>query len=109
MYTIYKHTNMLNNKAYIGQTSREPKNRWLNGRGYKTQPVFWRAISKYGWINFKHEILETNILTKEEADHKEIYYIKYYHTYINDKNCWGYNMTPGGKDHTKFFKYYKNI
>ena len=66
---VYKHT-APNGKVYIGITGFDPKYRWLNGRGYSMQSVFFNAIVKYGWINFKHEILFTD-LTKEDALDKE--------------------------------------
>ena len=49
----------------------EPEKRWgVNGRNYKSSPHFYSAIQKYGWDNFEHNILFTN-LTKEEACLKE--------------------------------------
>lgn len=95
-WVIYKHTNKINNKAYIGITTKKPAYRWNNGRGYSTQKIFANAIKKYGWENFSHEILESNIKTIEEANQKEKYYIAKYHTWLGDKNCMGYNKTPGG-------------
>ena len=75
-WTIYMHRNKINGKVYIGQTYKNPKDRWLNGNGYKNQ-VFYRAIEKYGWDNFEHIILEEN-LTQEEANKQEMYWINYY-------------------------------
>ena len=66
-YTIYIHKNKINNKVYIGQTSQNPKKRWDNGRGYQSSPKFYNAILKYGWDNFEHIILYTN-LTLEQAN-----------------------------------------
>ena len=92
-YTVYKHTNKVNGKSYIGQTKHEDlTRRWTGGNGYKKSPHFYRAIKKYGWNGFTHEILETG-LTKEEADEKEIYYIKHFRTTEKDH---GYNMKHGG-------------
>lgn len=53
-YLVYKHTNTINNKVYIGQTSfANPEQRWgINGEKYKTCPYFYHAILKYGWGNF---------------------------------------------------------
>lgn len=95
-FTIYCHTNKINGKKYIGITGKKPEYRWNNGKGYSAQIVFARAIEKYGWENFDHTILETNIATLEEANKKESYYISKYHTWLEDENCWGYNKTPGG-------------
>ena len=94
-YCIYKHTCKVNGKSYIGQTCSRPSRRWKgNGRGYENQ-VFGKAIQKYGWENFTHEILEKD-LTLTQANEREKYWIAYYHTYINDPKCNGYNLTPGG-------------
>ena len=60
-YTIYIHRNKINNKLYIGQTCQTPEKRWDNGRGYKTSERFYNAIQKYGWNNFEHIILYTNL------------------------------------------------
>ena len=47
-FTVYMHTNRLNNKKYIGITCQDPKKRWRNGKGYKNG-YFASAINKYGW------------------------------------------------------------
>ena len=89
-YCVYKHTSP-SNKVYIGITSMNPLRRWANGNGYRTQ-VFYRAIKKYGWDNFAHEILLDG-LTKDEAEQKEIELISYYKS--NQKE-YGYNVDNGG-------------
>lgn len=93
-YCVYCHTNIINDKKYIGQTKEHPRERrWgRNGAGYKTQPYFWRAIEKYGWDNFRSEILRDD-LTKEEADQSEIELIALYDTTNPSK---GYNLSAGG-------------
>ena len=71
MYIVYQHKNKINNKVYIGITSRTPQERWGNqGCNYKSSPYFYNSIQKYGWDNFEHNILYTD-LTKEEACKKE--------------------------------------
>ena len=91
-----------NNKRYIGITSQKPERRWRkNGDGYKDHIYFWRAIQKYGWDNFKHDILFVD-LTKEEAEQKEIELISHYNS--NDIN-FGYNMSIGGESGSKGYKY----
>lgn len=89
-YTVYMHTSP-SGKRYIGITSTSVEERWRNGDGYKTQ-IFYRAIKKYGFENFQHDILFEN-LTKEEAEQKEIELIKKYNT-TNKK--YGYNVANGG-------------
>lgn len=91
MYCVYKHT-CPKGKVYIGITKRKPQRRWKGGRGYESNRYFFRAIQKYGWDNFKHEILETN-LTQAEASERERYFIKLYNS--TDPEC-GYNIEAGG-------------
>lgn len=64
-----------------------------NGNGYKGCRYFYRAIQCYGWNNFKHEILETN-LTHDEADELEQTYIR---KYKSNDFYWGYNLEGGGR------------
>lgn len=99
-YCIYSHTNLINGKKYIGQTKYgdDPQRRWRYGSGYQDCEIFNSAIQKYGWDNFKHEILLDG-LTQEEANFYEESYIKSYHTCVIDENCWGYNATYGGDVH----------
>lgn len=97
---VYMHTNKINNKVYVGITSRKPEERWgCNGNQYskEEQPVFYNAIQKYGWDGFEHIIFAEN-LTKEDAKKTEIRLIALYKS-----NCrryknpsYGYNMTDGG-------------
>lgn len=89
-YIVYKHTSP-SNKVYIGITRQNVTNRWSNGFEYQTQQYFFRAIVKYGWINFKHEILFDG-LTKEEALSKEKELIAQYHS--SDIH-YGYNIDDG--------------
>ena len=95
---IYKATNLVNNKKYIGQT--------INSLEYRKQQhfrearnphrrnyYFHNAINKYGEDNFIFEQIDlTN--TQKELDEKERYWIKYYNS--NNKNH-GYNLDSGGK------------
>lgn len=97
-YCVYCHTNKINQKKYIGITSQKPENRWRNGKGYVNNEYFWRAINKYGWHNFSHEILYTN-LSKEKAENIEIKLIA---EYKSDDNQYGYNIEHGGNSTGKF-------
>lgn len=92
MYTAYCHTNKINGKKYVGITKKKPERRWQNGTGYKSSPHFYNAIKKYGWHNFLHEILYTD-LTKKEAEEKEVALIKEWNT---TDRCYGYNCESGG-------------
>ena len=92
-YKVYKHTSP-NGKVYIGITCRSVKERWgSNGNGYKGNTHFYNAIKKYGWDNFKHEILFDG-LSKAEACNKEIELISVYNS-TDEKH--GYNNSTGGE------------
>ena len=94
-YCVYIHTNKINGKKYVGQTvyGDNPNRRWMNGYGYQEGTYFRYAINKYGWDNFQHDIIMSN-LTKEEANNFEKMFISLLHT----NNCkFGYNLTDGGE------------
>jgi group I intron endonuclease len=91
-YIVYEHKNKINNKRYIGITCRSVQKRWQNGKGYIANEHFYRAIIKYGWEEFEHNILFC-FFSKKEAEEKEIYLIKKYKS--NDYN-FGYNIQEGG-------------
>lgn len=60
-YTVYMHVSP-SNKVYVGMTKRNPVKRWgYNGYCYKNNDHFSRAIKKYGWDNFQHLILFSNL------------------------------------------------
>ena len=108
MCGIYKITNLVNGKVYIGQTN-DIERRWKeHERTFKNNDeVLYRAMRKHGFENFSFEIL---MLCEEDLlDLMEIYYIKMYNSYIYAENSNGYNMTKGGegirgKKHSKKFK-----
>jgi group I intron endonuclease len=81
---IYKTTNLLNGKIYIGQDKNNDPNYYGSGLLLK------KAIKKYGKNNFIKEVLEY-CDTKEILDEREIYHIKKYDA-INR----GYNLSIGG-------------
>ena len=95
MIGIYKYTNLINGKSYIGQSvnivKRRSNHENTNNRKLE-KSYFHRAIDKYGINNFSFEILEE--CSKDELNEKEIYYIKKYNTF--DRNN-GYNRTIGGE------------
>lgn len=91
-YSVYIHTNKANGMKYVGITQQEPEKRWLLGYGYQKQEHFYRAIKKYGWDGFAHEVVATG-LTPEEAAAEEQRLIELYDTRNNKK---GYNKSIGG-------------
>lgn len=91
------HTLKIDNRKYIGITCQDPKQRWgSNGVRYKKNKYFYNAIQKYGWSNFKHEILFEELLW-DQACLKEKALIKLFDTTKHDK---GFNLTLGG-EHNK--------
>jgi group I intron endonuclease len=93
---IYKITNNINGKVYIGQTRNNPKIRWqqhcrlnLPKDGYELQMVIKKALIKYGKENFTFEVIEE--CEVENLNDREIYWISYYDSYYK-----GYNSTFGG-------------
>ena len=93
---IYKITNMITNKCYIGETKKNnPFIRWnehkktiKNGIGC---PALQDAVKKYGIDHFKFEILI--ICFDEDRFKYEIEYIKKYNSMVPN----GYNLTKGGE------------
>lgn len=85
---IYKITNILNGKIYIG-CSKNIENRWKQHLRCNEGHAIHKAIETYGSENFSFEIIEECL--PEELTIKEIYWIKYYNSYLQ-----GYNMTTGG-------------
>lgn len=91
-YWVYVHT-CPNGKRYVGCTTQaRPEHRWLEGRGYRHNDHFYRAILKYGWSNFQHEVFEVD--SAEEMYRKEVELISFYHS--NDPK-YGYNHSSGGE------------
>ena len=86
-YIVYKHTNIINNKSYIGITryGDNPNRRWKNGYGYIENDKFFQDIIQFGWNNFTHEILK-NGLDELSALKYEQYYIEQYNSIENGYN-----------------------
>lgn len=91
-YCVYVHTNKVNGKRYVGITSMEPEKRWAKGHGYRSNVLFYRAIQKYGWDGFDHDILACG-LTKQEACEMEVAMIAEFDLVNPEK---GYNLDRGG-------------
>lgn len=91
---IYKTTNLINNKIYIGQSVQESsKSKTYLGSGISINA----SIKKYGRKNFKKEILEEYVYYDQDLlDEREIALIKKFNS--KDKTI-GYNIDDGGKGH----------
>lgn len=94
---IYKVTNIINNKIYIGQTIHEleiRKRQHENAFKYGAKNAFAKAINKYGKENFRWEIID-KANSIDELNKKEEYYIKFYHSLTTEN---GYNIKYGGNN-----------
>lgn len=94
---IYKITNLINNKVYIGKTTegldrRRKRHLMYLERGIEQGIVLYQALSKYGINSFTWDILyEAN--DRNELSEKEKFFIIENHSHITQH---GYNMTWGG-------------
>lgn len=97
MYYIYKITNLINLKVYIGLTTQTVEVRWLQhvSGSKNAKGGIDAAIKKYGPQNFIIEQIDT-ASSIDELNKKEIYYIAYYHSWVHDPESNGYNITLGG-------------
>jgi hypothetical protein len=82
---IYKTTNLINNKIYIGKDRYNNPAYMGSGRNLKL------AVKKYGKENFVKEILE-HCTSKQHMNEREIYWISYYNSREHEI---GYNIAPG--------------
>lgn len=94
MFSVYKITNLINNKCYIG-SSVHPEKRWkqhktlaFNSNSSKYLYPLYQAFRKYGIENFIFEILKDDFSSIEEMQQYEYQAIIYYESYLK-----GYNQT----------------
>ena len=98
---IYKITNLINNKIYIGKTKKDIETRFkehLQNAINNCQYNLSKAIRKYGIDNFNIEMIDT-AESDEELNQKEIFYIHKFNSLLN-----GYNMTYGGEGGNTYIK-----
>jgi group I intron endonuclease len=88
-FIIYKTTNIITNKIYIGQHYTTNINDNYIGSGL----ILQKSIKKYGRTNFTKEIIE-ECLSFGEMNDKETYWIKYFNSFVPN----GYNIREGGKN-----------
>ena len=91
---VYKATNKVNGKVYVGQTIQswsnrkaEHKNRHPDSRNH-----FHRSIRKYGWDSFEWKVIDT-ANSIDELNEKEVFWISVFDSFNN-----GYNGTYGGQN-----------
>jgi group I intron endonuclease len=96
---IYKVTNQINQKSYVGKTELPfniRKNNHLSDTRRGCEFAFHRALRKYGEENFIWEIIEDGIADKNLLDDRERYYIALCESFGSR----GYNMSEGGEGQT---------
>lgn len=98
MCGIYKITNKINQKCYIGQ-SVDIKRRWRSHKNDATKIDYplYLAFHKYGIENFSFEVIEE--CDRDKLNEREIYWIEYYNSYYQ-----GYNQTLGGNSFSHIVK-----
>lgn len=100
---IYKITNLINKKVYIGQTIRTVEWRWIKhqresiGTKYILDTKFARALRKYGVDNFKVEIQEQlNDCTVRELTAREHFWVHHYNSIEEGYNAADPLVAHGG-------------
>jgi len=98
---IYKTTNLINGKQYIGLHRAKEFDTSYKGSG----TILKKAIEKYGWNNFRCEILET-CDSNEELNAREEYWIEHYHAVESELF---YNIARGGNNAEKTPEYRESL
>lgn len=105
MIGIYKITNKINNKIYIGQSihieTRIKEHLWkaTNSKDVSFNAPIHLAIRKYGKENFEWEVIEECSI--QDIDEKEKYYIQQYNSLVPN----GYNISTGGQKNKRIIHY----
>lgn len=90
MVGIYKITNKINGKIYVGQSNNIKRRFWeYQNRGTASRIPVDAAIEKYGSENFQYDIIEECPI--EKLNERETYWIKHFNSIKN-----GYNLSEGG-------------
>ena len=88
---IYKYTNLINGKIYIGKTYHLNKRKYEH-KHREVNTYFHNAIKKYGFENFKYEVIAQTDNDKT-LNFLERYYIRKFNSFGEN----GYNLTLGGE------------
>lgn len=94
---IYKITNKINHKSYIGQTINSLKSRFSAHCSATSKSLISSAIRKYGKENFKIEVI-TEATSREELNKLEFDLITSNNTLIPN----GYNLKIGGDNNSVY-------
>lgn len=101
IYTIYKATNIINGKVYIGFDSNWPNRKLNHYYAHRSKKCpnyyFYRALKKHGWDNFEWTIIYQSLDLEHCLNKMETHFIIEYRSFVKFDNCNGYNATMGGQ------------
>lgn len=102
IYSIYLITNLINNKKYIGWTSRDPLNRYkehqrTNKPKNQDRSLISYALEKYGVDNFSFQILYQTL----DLPHSKLMEQHFVSEHDSLTEQWGYNIDKGGNGHKR--------
>lgn len=102
IYSIYKITNLSNNKTYVGWTSRDPSTRFEEHQKtikpkHQERSAISYAIEKHGVDGFAFEVIYQ---TKDRSHSQEMetWFIEQHQSLVEQ---WGYNKDRGGTGHKR--------
>lgn len=101
IWSLYRITNKINNKVYIGQ-AQNYQHRWSDHRlavkNKKPTQVVHHAMIKYGLENFEFEVV-ASCTTQDDANFTETQLVEQYESHVSTNK--GYNVTLGGMNAPK--------
>ena len=97
MIGIYKYTNKINGKIYIGRSINISHRKWEHVHHPSPYSYFDQTITKIGEDKFDFEIIEE--CTIDTIKEREKYWIKFYNCCVLDNRERGYNLTHGGEEY----------
>ena len=105
IYSLYIITNLINNKKYIGWTSRDPLKRYKEHQKttkpkHQDRSIISIAIEKYGVENFKFEVIYQS-MDYDHSKEMEQKFVLENNTLLENMGGWGYNIDKGGNGHKR--------
>lgn len=101
IYTIYKATNKINGKVYIGFDSNWPNRKKSHYYMHRSKNCpnyyFYKALKKHGWNIFEWAIVYQSLDFDHCLNKMENFFIIENHSYVGFANSNGYNNTLGGQ------------
>lgn len=97
MIGIYKYTNKINGKIYIGRSTNIIKRKWEHINAPSAYSFFDQTLKLIGEDQFVFEVIEE--CSPELLKEREKYWIKFYNCCVLDNPDNGYNLTHGGEEY----------